>query len=166
MDEGIYDDVPEESAGRPPRRRRWSPLRRRRAALITNLHRSASENRHSRERIYAILQGVRIPLLILSAMTFFWLENWPLSLLLFAISIPLPAVAVVLANEKGEKRDPRAPNVYKPALMREEARRRELEAIRQRELAAAENEPDPEPETIDVEEDPEDTDGPPPPKSG
>lgn len=152
MTEGIYEDVPEESADAKPRRRRWFTLRRRRAALITNLHRSVEENRHSRERVYAILQGVRIPLLILSAITLFWLENWPLSLLLFAISIPLPAVAVILANEKGEKRDPRAPNVYKPALMREEARRQELEAIRQRELAAADAEPDP--ETIDAEEDP------------
>lgn len=67
------------------------------------------------------IQGMRLPFLFLAMLTYMWLHNMWLSAVLFIISVPLPWIAVVLANGIGEPRDPRAPAVYKPALMREQA---------------------------------------------
>ncbi|MGP6173012.1 DUF3099 domain-containing protein [Corynebacterium sp. A21] len=148
MNEGIYEDVPEDpSTGGPPRRRRFR-LHRRPATLITTAARSASENRHHRERVYAAIQIARVPLLVLCGLSVFWWENWWVTGILFLISVPLPAVAVVIANEKGERRDPRSRNVYKPAIIRELAQQQELEEQTHQELSARE-----EPETIEAEDD-------------
>lgn len=162
MSEGIYDDVPEEpTSGHQRRRRGWRPWRRP-AELITSAQRSPAENRRSRERVYFFLQAIRIPILVLSGLALFWLENWPIAILLFAISIPLPAIAVVIANEKGEKRDPRQPNVYKPALLREQAEQERLTRTRQAELEArrAGETRGEEPETINSEDFPDRSDRP------
>lgn len=159
MTEGIYDDEPEDTAEVHRRRRRLWPLRRR-ALLITSARRSPAENRRHREKVYFAIQIARVPLLVLSGLALFWWQNWPVAVLLFAVSIPLPAVAVILANEKGEKRDKRTANVYKPALLRELAAQEELDNARQAQLeqasGRAKDEPEGEPETIDAEEDPDD----------
>lgn len=156
MSEGIYDDVPEESPAGSSRRRLFSL--RRRAELITSATRSPAENRRSRERIYLIIQLARVPILALSALALFWWDNWPIALLLFAISIPLPAVAVVIANESREKPDKRTASVYKPGLMRELEQQQRLAAARQAELEQAPEPADEGPETIDLDEDPPRTD--------
>lgn len=59
---------------------------------------------------------------------------WFLAVVLFIISVPLPWVAVVIANGHGEPRDPREKNVYKPGLVREMNERARLEAQRAHEL--------------------------------
>ncbi len=87
-------------------------------ALITTASYSPTENRRKREKQYMWIQGVRIPFLLLSALTYLWLENPWLSAVLFIVSVPLPWIAVVIANGIGEPRDPRAPTIYKPALAR------------------------------------------------
>lgn len=148
MNEGIYEDVPEDPPTGGRRRRRRLRLRRRSSALITTAARSASENRRHRERVYATIQIARVPLLVLCGLSVFWWDNWWVTGILFLISVPLPAVAVVIANEKGERRDPRTRNVYKPAALRELAQQQEFEARAQQELSAQE-----EPETIESEDD-------------
>lgn len=103
-------------------------------ALITDAVRSPEQNRQSRERQYAILQGLRIPF-ILAAIAAAFYEAWVLASVLFVISVPLPWIAVVLGNAQGEKRDSRTKNVYKPAAAREHER---LVAQQRAELGEAE----------------------------
>ncbi|GGG69191.1 DUF3099 domain-containing protein [Corynebacterium pelargi] len=90
-----------------------------RAELVTDAHQSPEENRLHREKVYAWLQGLRIPFLLASGVTYVWWHSIALSAVLFAISIPLPWIAVVIANGVGERRDSRTPAVYKPAVARE-----------------------------------------------
>lgn len=95
---------------------RW--FKRGKVALITDAHRSPIENLHHRETLYKWLQGSRVPFLLASGVTYIWMHNIFLSVVLFCISIPLPWIAVVVANGVGEPKDPRTPSVYKPALAR------------------------------------------------
>lgn len=94
-------------------------LRGHKAALVTDAHQSPEENRHHREKVYAWLQGLRVPFLLASGVAYVWMHSVALSAVLFGISIPLPWIAVVIANGVGERRDPRKPAVYKPAIARE-----------------------------------------------
>lgn len=87
-------------------------------ALVTTASHSASENRRKRQRHYAIMQGARIPFILLSAFAYMYLHSVLLASVLFIISVPLPWISVVVANGVGEPRDPRKPNVYKPAAAR------------------------------------------------
>ncbi|CAM3890852.1 DUF3099 domain-containing protein [Corynebacterium frankenforstense] len=100
---------------------RWR-LRRRRAELITSQHRTAGQNLHRRKVIYLTLQLLRLPLIALALVTYLVWENWWLAAIVFVVSVPLPWVAVVIANEKGEVADKRERNVYKPAAVREHRR--------------------------------------------
>ncbi|MHA2789140.1 DUF3099 domain-containing protein [Corynebacterium sp. S7] len=125
------------------------------AQLITDAIRTPEQNRHSREVRYLILQLSRIPF-ILIAMVLAFTSNWGLAAIFFLISIPLPWISVVIANGKGEVRDKRTRNVYKPAA----ARYAEMESQRRAALESGSADPssDPpneEPITIDH-EDPED----------
>lgn len=134
---------------------RWR-LRRRRAELITSQYRTAGQNLHRRKVIYLTLQLLRLPLIALAIMTYLVWENWWLATIVFIVSVPLPWIAVVIANEKGEVADKRERNVYKPAAAREYRRAvaaqhaEQLDGARYRELgpgrAQATEEPHP---TID-----------------
>ncbi|WP_342319879.1 DUF3099 domain-containing protein [Corynebacterium mayonis] len=113
-----------------PRGRKFR-LRRRHTELITDATRSPELNIRSRERVYMVLQLLRLPFILLSIL-FAWVwANWWLAGILFVVSVPLPWVAVMIGNGQGEKRDPRTRNVYKPAVAREHTR---LEMQRRREL--------------------------------
>ncbi|HJD78004.1 MAG TPA: DUF3099 domain-containing protein [Corynebacterium pollutisoli] len=119
MDQDTFDSVEdpgEESSSRAARRFR---LRRRRAELITTAQRSPAENLRHRERVYTWLQASRLPALLISAGSYLWLGDWIFSGILFLISVPLPWIAVVIANGKGEVRDKRTRNTYKPQVARE-----------------------------------------------
>ena len=97
-------------------------LHRRRArasrALITDASYTPEQNRQSRERQYAVLQGLRIPF-ILGAFFAARSHLWVLASVLFVVSVPLPWIAVVRGNAQGEVRDNREKNVYKPAAARQ-----------------------------------------------
>lgn len=125
------------SAATPTSRpsRRFS-RKRTQAELITSARRSPAENRRERETKYLILQGMRIPFVLLSIAAVLWWENWWLALLFFAISIPLPWISVVIANDSNEVRDKRTQNVYKPAAARQYSAA-SLEAQQQRQLPSA-----------------------------
>lgn len=107
-------------------------FRRREAALITSAKRSPMENLRSRERAYLIMQGMRLPFVFLSIAAVMWWHNWVLAIIFFAISIPLPWISVVVANDSNEVRDKRTRNVYKPAA----ARHAQIAATQQQELSA------------------------------
>lgn len=104
-------------------------------ALITDAATTPEQNRRSREKQYAVLQGLRLPF-ILAAIGAAWQNWWIVAAVLFVVSVPLPWIAVVLGNAQGEKRDPRSKNVYKPAVARAEQR---LAAARRAELNPAES---------------------------
>ncbi len=111
--------VPDPSDAQPTARSKpRKKLFHRRAQLITSAQRSAAENRRSRETKYLIMQGLRIPFVLLSIAAVLWWNNWWLAILFFCISIPLPWISVVVANDSNEKRDTRTQNVYKPAAVR------------------------------------------------
>lgn len=118
MDQDTFDSVedPGEEASSQARRFR---LRRRRAELITTAQRSPAENLRHRERVYTWLQASRLPALLISAGSYLWLGDWIVSGILFLISVPLPWIAVVIANGKGEVRDKRTRNTYKPQVARQ-----------------------------------------------
>ncbi|AKE41377.1 hypothetical membrane protein [Corynebacterium kutscheri] len=90
----------------------------RRVALITDVKPSAEHNIHRREVAYKWLQGSRVPFLLASAVTYLGWHNVILSTILFLISVPLPWIAVVIANGAGSPRDSRTPAMYKPAAAR------------------------------------------------
>lgn len=148
---GGYDDPPvvDGDAVSAPGKR----FSRRKAALITSAKRSPAENLRSRERAYLIMQGMRIPFVFLSIAAVMWWHSWVLAIIFFAISIPLPWISVVVANDSNEVRDKRSRNVYKPAAARQE----QIAAVQQRQLSAGHDDaPRPNaPTTIDH-EDPED----------
>lgn len=114
-DHGTVDvEAEDTSAGRRPRRR--SPR-----ALITDATRSPELNRRSREKQYLFLQGIRVPLIVLCLVAAFAWHNWWLACAIFAVSVPLPWISVMIANGQGEVREKRERNVYKPAAARAQA---------------------------------------------
>lgn len=107
------------------------------AVLITDARKSRLRNYHHRRRVYAALQWSRIPLLALAGAAFMWWDLPWLGIIVTILSVPMPWIAVVIANEHGEKRDRHERRVYKPGVAREQARREREEAARAAELAAA-----------------------------
>lgn len=103
-------------------------LHRNEVLLITDKKRSPMQNLRHRRRVYNTIQAARIPLLALAGVTWMLWHNWWLAAVLFTVSVPLPWVAVMIANGHGEPRDARERNVYKPALARERDRQAGLEA--------------------------------------
>ncbi|SQG64829.1 hypothetical membrane protein [Corynebacterium renale] len=96
--------------------------------LITDAKKSSYQDRLHRERVYGVLQLVRLPLLV-AAVAVYWVWGWwILALVLAVISIPLPGIAVVIANGKGEPVDKRERNIYKPAAYREAVAQAHLES--------------------------------------
>ena len=87
--------------------------------------------------MYNWLQGSRIPILLTAGAVYWLWENWVITGILFLISVPLPWIAVVIANGVGQPRDPRRPQIYKPQVAREQARQAAhaaLESGKQKEL--------------------------------
>ncbi|WP_448850904.1 DUF3099 domain-containing protein [Corynebacterium sp. 335C] len=108
------------------------------AVLITDAGHSRLRNYHRRRRIYAGLQWSRIPLLLVAGAAFMWWDLPWLGIIFTVLSVPMPWIAVVIANESGEKRDKNERRVYKPGVAREQARREREEAeARAAEVAAA-----------------------------
>ena len=66
------------------------------ATLITGAAPSYEEEHASRVRKYTIMMGLRMPCLVLAGVFY---QTWWLALLLIAISIPLPWIAVLIAND-------------------------------------------------------------------
>ena len=93
-------------------RRSSSPV-----SLITDAKRSRLEGWHHRRRMYATLQLLRLPVLAAAGVSMWLTHNVALSVVIAVISLPLPWVAVLLANESGEV-DKQERKIYKPAVVR------------------------------------------------
>ena len=89
--------------------------------IITDAKSSRLQGWHHRRKLYAVLQLLRIPILALSALVMLLTHNAALAVCVAAVSLPLPWIAVLLANESGQV-DETTNKVYKPALVREQRR--------------------------------------------
>ncbi|AWB81770.1 DUF3099 domain-containing protein [Corynebacterium yudongzhengii] len=121
--------------------RRTFRLRRGPAELITDARPSSHQNRRRRQKWYWALQLSRVPTTILAGLSFFWWDNLALTVVFFILAVPAPALAVVLANEKGPKLDKRERNTYKPGLARQIRYEQVQAAQHARELDADEKHP-------------------------
>lgn len=120
-----------------PSQRGSTRRRKKDAALITDARGSRIRNYDHRRHVYAVLQWSRIPLLLLSGAFYMWWNLPWIAAILMVVSVPMPWIAVVIANGVGEPADKRKPRVYKPGVVREQNRRWE-EQQRQRALKEAE----------------------------
>ena len=67
------------------------------AVLITEAAPSFEEEHAARKRKYMVMMGMRFPCLILAGVFY---HTWWLALTLVVISIPLPWIAVLIANDR------------------------------------------------------------------
>lgn len=111
----------EKRAGRSPKSSKGASrgfLRRpKQVDRITDAKKSQLEDWHHRRRLYLGLQIARIPVLVLAVILLWGTNNLVLGAIVAFISVPLPWVAVMLANESGEATK-ESEKVYKPGLVR------------------------------------------------
>ncbi len=101
--------------------------------LITTAAPSYEEQHRRRVRKYLTLMSFRVPALILAAIAYGLWGNGLISLAIIVVSIPLPWIAVLIANDRPPRRaeEPRRyapahriplfPTAERPALQREAA---------------------------------------------
>ncbi|MFD3703096.1 DUF3099 domain-containing protein [Nocardia sp. NPDC058658] len=70
------------------------------AVLITEAAPSLDDQHRARVRRYTFIMAFRIPCLILAAVAYSAFENPLLSILIIAASVPLPWIAVLIANDR------------------------------------------------------------------
>jgi hypothetical protein len=75
-----------------------------RPVLITTAAPSYEEERRARVRKYVTLMAFRVPALILAALAYGAWHNGLISLLIVAASVPLPWMAVLIANDRPPRR--------------------------------------------------------------
>ncbi|MET8997621.1 DUF3099 domain-containing protein [Amycolatopsis sp. NPDC004169] len=75
------------------------------AVLITAAAPSADQQLDRRRRKYVVMMACRVPFLILAGVT---AHIWWLALLFLAVSVPLPWIAVLIANEAPVRKDENA----------------------------------------------------------
>ena len=75
-----------------------------RPVLITTAAPSYEEEQRARVRKYLTLMGFRIPALILAALAYGAWHNGLISLAIVAVSLPLPWMAVLIANDRPPRR--------------------------------------------------------------
>ena len=80
-----------------------------RPVLITGAALSYDEQHRQRVRKYLTLMAFRVPALILAAVAYGTWHNGLVSLAIIALSLPLPWIAVLIANDRPPRRaeDPR-----------------------------------------------------------
>lgn len=69
-------------------------------ALITEAATSLEQQHRNRVRRYMMIMAFRIPCLVGAAIAYTLWENWVISLLIIGVSIPLPWIAVLIANDR------------------------------------------------------------------
>lgn len=84
-----------------------------RPVLITAAAPSYEEQHRERVRKYLTLMAFRIPALVLAALAYGAWHNGLISLLIVAASVPLPWMAVLIANDRPPRR-PDEPRRYDP----------------------------------------------------
>ena len=86
--------------------------------LITDAKLTPGQDRKRREIQYGIFQFLRVPSLLIAGL-FLYMHWWLLAAIVVGVTFPLPWIAVVIGNGRGEKKDKREKNVYKPAVNRQ-----------------------------------------------
>jgi Protein of unknown function (DUF3099) len=99
-----------------------------RPVLITTAAPSYEEEHRARVRKYMTLMAIRVPALILAAVAYGAWHNGLISLLIVGASVPLPWMAVLIANDRpprrsdeprrfdARRRTPLFPSAERPAL--------------------------------------------------
>ncbi len=72
----------------------------RRAVLITEAHTSVEEQHRARVRKYLFIMSFRIPALVLAALSYSAWQNAWIAMAIVGASIPLPWMAVLIANDR------------------------------------------------------------------
>ncbi|KZM75217.1 hypothetical protein AWN90_24195 [Nocardia terpenica] len=72
--------------------------------MITEAAPSLEQQHRDRVKRYSILMGFRIPCLVLAAVAYSLWGNWVISLAIIGVSIPLPWIAVLIANDRPPRR--------------------------------------------------------------
>lgn len=85
--------------------------------LITEAQPSFDDEHAARKRKYTIMMAARVPLLILAGVFVQW--SWILAILFVALSIPLPWVAVLIANDRPPRRTERVNRYRVPSDARQ-----------------------------------------------
>ena len=88
-----------------------------RPVLITDAVTSYADQLAARKRRYAILMGTRLLLMVLAALTYS-LSVW-VAVALLALSIPLPWMAVLIANDAPPRRAEDAHRIGTPVAARQ-----------------------------------------------
>ncbi|WP_084161933.1 DUF3099 domain-containing protein [Nocardia sp. BMG51109] len=96
---------PPGSIPRPSRRSEgYFPGEDRHPALITEAAPSLEQQHRDRVRRYTVIMAFRIPCLVLAALAYgLWANPW-ISLAIIGVSIPLPWIAVLIANDRPPRR--------------------------------------------------------------
>ena len=89
--------------------------------LITDAATSYEDQYAARKRGYAVLMGTRLLLFVLAALTY-PVSTW-LAVAMLALSIPLPWMAVLIANDAPPRRAEDAHRLTAPAAVRQLERR-------------------------------------------
>ena len=79
--------------------------------LITEAEPSHDDQQAARRRKYAIMMSLRIPCLVLAVAVY---PIWWLSLLILAVSIPLPWMAVLIANDRAPRKQEQVNRYRRP----------------------------------------------------
>ncbi|NKY53299.1 DUF3099 domain-containing protein [Nocardia vermiculata] len=82
----------------------YFPGEEKRPVLITEAAPSLEQQHRARVKRYAILMGFRIPCLVLAAVAYGLWANPLISLAIIGVSIPLPWIAVLVANDRPPRR--------------------------------------------------------------
>lgn len=88
------------SGGYFPGENKYFPGEDKHPALITAAAPSLDQQYRARVKRYAILMGFRIPCLVLAAVAYGLWANALISLAIIGVSIPLPWIAVLIANDR------------------------------------------------------------------
>jgi hypothetical protein len=123
-------------------------------SLITTARRSRLAGWRHRRHLYATLQLARIPLFIIAVAVYGLAHQPVIAACVAVVSLPLPWIAVLLANETGDGREKGEPKVYKPALVRENRARIARQQLAAQQQAAP-RELDDGPEVIDADDPPD-----------
>lgn len=91
--------------------------------LITEAEPSYDDQQAARRKKYALMMSLRIPCLVLAVLVY---PTWWLSLIILAASIPLPWIAVLIANDRPPRKSEHVNR------FRRDSRKRELDASEHR----------------------------------
>ncbi|MFT4088068.1 MAG: DUF3099 domain-containing protein [Gordonia sp. (in: high G+C Gram-positive bacteria)] len=68
--------------------------------LITRAESSLEQQHRDRMRRYLLMMSIRIPALVIASLVYVWTQNGWWALAIIAVSIPIPWIAVLVANDR------------------------------------------------------------------